>query len=61
MDDEKKDKKKRINRWLLLTLLIILCVIIDYRNRGKNKLSIDFKDALKKSKLKKISSKILKK
>jgi cell division protein FtsB len=61
MEDEQKDKKKRINRWLLLILLILLCLIIYFKTRGKNRLSINFDDALKKTKLKKKLQKYLKK
>lgn len=57
---DKKDEKENRNRKLFFGLLvIILFLIIYFKNKGSKLDSISFREALKKSKIKKISSKYI--
>ena len=57
--DKKDDKGKKNNKWILFGILILLLILIIYfKNKKGNRLNtISFSEALKKSKLKKIASK----
>jgi len=58
---DKKDEKEKRNRNLILfgLLVIILFLIIYFKNKGGKLDSISFEEALKKSKIKKIASKYI--
>ena len=59
MDKDDENKKKR--NYFIILALILLALIFYFKTRKTNLNNISFKSALKKSKLKKITSNLLKK